>query len=97
MRGQSLILRDRQQRVERGHRLKRKLTLEQNVPKFVRPNEWPPNSPDLNIMDYFVWGALNEMVYSTENLKPGAFETDAARKLGLVESRIDRFGDRSVP
>ena len=24
---------------------------------------WPPNSPDLNPMDYAVWGALQEMVY----------------------------------
>ena len=24
---------------------------------------WPPNSPDLNPVDYAVWGALQEMVY----------------------------------
>ena len=24
---------------------------------------WPPNSPDLNLVDYAVWGSLQEMVY----------------------------------
>ena len=24
---------------------------------------WPPNSPDLNPVDYAVWGSLQEMVY----------------------------------
>ena len=24
------------------------------------PNVWPPNSPDLNPMDYFVWGAVEK-------------------------------------
>jgi len=24
---------------------------------------WPPNSPDLNPVDYAVWGALQETVY----------------------------------
>jgi len=24
---------------------------------------WPPNSPDLNPVDYAVWGALQQMVY----------------------------------
>lgn len=27
---------------------------------------WPPRSPDLNPMDYFVWGYLKELVYRTE-------------------------------
>jgi len=24
---------------------------------------WPPNSPDLNPVDYAVWGTLQQMVY----------------------------------
>ena len=30
---------------------------------FIEPTMWPPNSPDLNPVDYAVWGALQEMVY----------------------------------
>jgi len=25
---------------------------------FIEPQMWPPNSPDLNPVDYAVWGAL---------------------------------------
>ena len=27
------------------------------------PNSWPPNNPDLNLMDYYVWSRLENMVY----------------------------------
>ena len=27
------------------------------------PSLWPPNSPDLNTVDYAVWGILQERVY----------------------------------
>src|SRR6218665_1002876 len=30
---------------------------------FIEPDMWPPNSPDLNPVDYAVWGALQQMVY----------------------------------
>ena len=29
-------------------------------PGFVKKDEWPPNSPDLNPLDYHVWGAMLE-------------------------------------
>jgi len=32
--------------------------LSQNCPEFIRKEEWPPNSPDLNPLDYHVWGAM---------------------------------------
>ena len=37
--------------------------LHSNVPEFTEPENWPPNSPDLNPVDYAVWGALQQMVY----------------------------------
>jgi len=33
------------------------------VPEFSEPENWPPNSPDLYLVDYAVWGALQQMVY----------------------------------
>ena len=30
---------------------------------FIEPDNWPPNSPDLNPVDYAMWGALQERVY----------------------------------
>lgn len=32
--------------------------LEENTPQFIRPSEWPSKSPDLNVMDYSIWGIL---------------------------------------
>jgi len=29
---------------------------------FIKPQMWPPNSPDLNAVDYAVWGALQQQV-----------------------------------
>jgi len=29
---------------------------------FIKPQMWPPNSPDLNPVDYAVWGALQQQV-----------------------------------
>jgi transposase len=34
--------------------------LQQNCPEFIGKEEWPPNSPDLNPLDYFVWSAMLE-------------------------------------
>ena len=29
-----------------------------NAPDFINPNEWPSKSPDLNVIDYSLWGIL---------------------------------------
>jgi len=37
--------------------------LHSNVPEFTEPENWLPNSLDLNLADYSVWGALQQTVY----------------------------------
>ena len=34
---------------------------EENLPYFITKNEWPPCSPNLNPMDFTVWGYLKKM------------------------------------
>ena len=34
--------------------------IEQRCPDVVKKDEWPPNLPDLNLLDYHVWGAMLE-------------------------------------
>ena len=34
--------------------------IKQNCPDFIEKDQWPPNSPDLNPLDYHVWGAMLE-------------------------------------
>ena len=36
-----------------------------NTPDFTSPLLWPPNSPDLNPVDYEVWGVLQQRAYRT--------------------------------
>ena len=48
--------------------------LSENVPAFISTSEWPATSPDLNPLDYFVWGRLqgavnNKRHKSLEELK----------------------------
>jgi len=36
---------------------------------FIEPHMWPPNSPDLNPVDYAIWGALQQRVYHQRQFK----------------------------
>lgn len=43
--------------------------IQQRNPEFIKKDEWPPNSPDLNPLDYHVWGAMLEK-YQKHTPKP---------------------------
>jgi hypothetical protein len=40
--------------------------LRRETPTFIAPSLWPPNSPDLNPVDYKIWGVLQQRVYRTK-------------------------------
>ena len=40
-----------------------------HVPEFVEPEKWPPNSPDLNPVDYSIWGAVQQLVYRRRRIR----------------------------
>jgi inhibitor of nuclear factor kappa-B kinase subunit alpha len=42
--------------------------LARETPDFISPLLWPPNSPDLNPVDYKIWGVLQERLYRTRIL-----------------------------
>jgi len=33
---------------------------------FVKASEWPPSSPDCNLLDYFFWDKIKAKVYEDE-------------------------------
>ena len=40
-----------------------------NCPDFITKDQWPPNLPNVNLMDYHVWGAMLK-AYSKHRTKP---------------------------
>jgi len=50
-----------------AHRARETVELLQNqAPDFIEPSMWPPNSPDLNPVDYKIWSAMEQKVYGTK-------------------------------
>ena len=46
--------------------------------RFIRAEEWPPSSPDLNPLDYFYWDLVKKKVYGGRF--GNAFESENALK-----------------
>ena len=50
-----------------AHRARETIELLTNeTPDFIPPALWPPNSPDLNPVDYKIWSVMQEKVYKTK-------------------------------
>jgi len=37
--------------------------LSRDTPDFIGPEMWPPNSPDLNPVDYSIWSVMEQRIY----------------------------------
>jgi len=37
--------------------------LRREMPDFISPDQWSPNSPDMNPVDYKIWAAMQHRVY----------------------------------
>jgi len=49
-----------------AHRARDTIELQRhNTPDFIAPDMWPPNSPDLNPVDYVIWSVMQAPVYQT--------------------------------
>jgi len=40
--------------------------LRRETPDFISPDLWPPNSPDLDPVDYAIWAVMQRRVYQTK-------------------------------
>ena len=66
---------------------------------LLQPNMWPPNSPDLNPVDYCVWSVLERNVYSgrfenTIELKEAILQEWEALPQAVISYAIDGFQSR---
>ena len=63
-------------------------------PSFIAKKDWPSTSPDLNVLDYFIWGyvqkKVNEMKPETPlDLQLAIEQSVGNAPLGLVRKAID--------
>jgi len=60
------------------------------------PDLWPSNSPDLNPVDYSVWGILQEKVYGTRFANIDELKCKLLRELAKIGSRNHCISDQAV-
>ena len=58
------------------------------TPEFIPPNLWPPNSPDLNPVDYKIWGILQERVYKSSSKDVDELRRRIAEEWDKLDQRI---------
>ena len=69
------------------------------TPEFISPELWPANSPDLNPVDYRLWGLIQERVYQVdigdmEQLKERLRIVWDELKQSVIDRAIDQWRAR---
>jgi len=73
--------------------------LTRETPDFIPPTLWPPNSPDLNPVDYKVWSVMQERVYQTaihdvNDLKQRLLEVWAGLDQRIIDNAVAQWRQR---
>ena len=70
--------------------------LEQATPAFIPPDLWPPNSSNLNPVDYKIWGVVQEQVYQSQvhsiyELKQRLLHVWHGTNQRIIDSAVDEW------
>lgn len=73
--------------------------LQREVPAFISPDVWPPNSPDLNPVDYKIWSVMQHRVYrkkiqDVEDLRGRLIEVWAGLEQTIIDGAIEQWRRR---
>lgn len=73
--------------------------LKRDTPAFISPSVWPPNSPDLNPVDYKIWGVLQDRVYRTrirnvEHLRERLLEEWSRFDQRIIDGAVNQWRQR---
>ena len=75
--------------------------LRRETPDFIAPELWPGDSPDLNPVDYRIWGLMQERVYQSptciqdvDDLKQQLISVWAEFKQSIIDKAIDQWRPR---
>jgi len=66
---------------------------------FIGPDLWPPNSPDLNPVDYKIWGVVQQRVYKCrvsngDELKQRLVEVWDDLQQTVIDSAVNQWRQR---
>ena len=69
------------------------------TPDFIGPELWPANSPDLNPLNYMIWGLMQERVYQSpiqdvDDLKQRLISVWAEFKQSVIDKATDHWRPR---
>ena len=73
--------------------------LQRETPAFISPDLWPPNSPDLNPVDYKICGVMQDCVYQKKvkdvnELRERLVEVWARLQQNVIDDAIDQWRRR---
>ena len=74
--------------------------IQDHCPELLKPDCWPPSSPDLNPCDYFLWDVLEANVWnksrimSIEHLKQRILEEWEIFPQDMISNAIEAFRKR---
>jgi len=75
--------------------------LRSETPQFISHDMWPANSPDLNLVNYRIWGMLQERVglyrvpvRDTDELRKHLVATWAGFQQSMVDDAVDQWRKR---
>ena len=70
--------------------------LERKTSDFISPTLWPPNSLDLNLVDYIIWSVLQKVYHSRiitglEELKTSLIDEWAQLDQSIIDAAVDQW------
>ena len=63
--------------------------MERETPAFISPDLWPPNSPDLNPVDYKIWGVMQ--LQDLNDLKRCLIDVWADMQQSVIDDASDQW------
>ena len=66
--------------------------LQRETTAFISPDLWPPNSPDLNPVNYKIYGVMQDRVYQKKS--EGLVEVWAGLQQNVIDDATDQWRRR---